>query len=387
MLNIAWKKKVEETIANPTAITDGDTVNYSATDGFGEFLWPGTVTVDLEDIYDLLCVRILLWDGLGGKNRQRDVRIYKYRLLTSRDHQTWKVVFDSSNDGGNGWQVFDLQEPLSARYVRVHGLFNSANAMFHVVQIEAFDQIPAPLEDEIVLHRTMSTGILIEEKGDGLPLETRVNTIINNIEAVVGGYEVLNPKPFRELISKLKVQVRDVAALERGMESIRREIIKPVQAELERSTALGRFSVWGFWVGLVGGLLAILSILIGLVPWLQRPQSENKAQSENKPQQLSLQRSAIPNRFYFDYDHPPGRHDWSRMGDEVWMERLPNGSTNEFRVSGRIVSGECLGSLLYRIDLQELEVVIPDRSCPSQAVLQRHKKSPWSVLGYMKNVE
>src|SRR6185436_17385990 len=105
--------------------------------------------------YDLSCIRLLLWDGLGeDNNKQRSSRTYKYRLLTSADHQIWKVIYDSSSEGGNGWQEFRFSKPLAARYVRIHGLSNSANASFQVVQVEAYDDQPPDLGAEIVLART-----------------------------------------------------------------------------------------------------------------------------------------------------------------------------------------------------------------------------------------
>jgi hypothetical protein len=187
----------------------------------------------------------LLWDGLGEGNRQRDNRIYRYRLLASPDHQIWKVIYDSSNEGGNGWQEFRFPNPLETRYVRVHGLSNSANSHFHVVQIEAYDDLPPDLEGEIVLARTVLTESAENEIGDGLPLQAKVQSIINGIEGLIENNKVLlNPQPFRLLISQLSNQVSDVASLERGMASIRREIINPIHRELENSTKLGRFSAW-----------------------------------------------------------------------------------------------------------------------------------------------
>ena len=285
MPNVALKKPVEEPIINSASATDGEVTEYTAFAGFAESAWPCLLTVDLGESYDLSCIRLLLWDGLGKEGKARANRIYKYRLLTSTDHQTWKVIFDSSNDGSNGWQVFNFSQPLNARYIRIHGLWNSANANFQVVQIEAHDTAPSELDAEIILQRTIQTDSLEEEIGDGLPLQARVGGIINGIERLIEDNELLNPKPFRELISQLRVQVRDVGALERGMDSIRREIISPVRQELEHSAKLGRFSVWGFWVGLIGGVLAIISIVLALAQWFgSNPQLTS--QSNTTPSQV-----------------------------------------------------------------------------------------------------
>jgi hypothetical protein len=119
---------------------------------------------------------------LGQGNKQRDTRIYKYRLLTSVDHLAWKVIYDSFNDGGNGWQVFSFPEALETKYIRVHGIWNSANDKFQIVQVEAHDDAPPDLNAEIVLQRTvLSESIEAEEIGDGMPLQARVGRIINRI--------------------------------------------------------------------------------------------------------------------------------------------------------------------------------------------------------------
>jgi hypothetical protein len=108
----------------------------------------------------------------------KETLIYRYRLLTSSDHQTWKVVYDSSNEGVNGWQEFHFPNPLEARYIRVHGLSNSANDKFQIVQVEAHNSQPPDLDAEIVLTRTVVTESLENEAGDGLPLQAKVLGII-----------------------------------------------------------------------------------------------------------------------------------------------------------------------------------------------------------------
>jgi hypothetical protein len=268
MPNVALGKPIEEPITNADSATDGNVTTYTGMTGFAEFTWQYTLTVDLKEEFDLACIRLLLWDGLGQGSRQRDSRTYNYRLLTSLDHHSWRVIFDSLHSGGNGWQVFKFQSPLRSRYIRVHGLWNSANAYFQVVQLEAHDSDPPDLVAETMLQRLLIPDDLDEEIGDGLPLQTRVSGIINGIERLVEQNEFLNPTPFRELISQLRIQVSDVAALERGMDSIRREIITPVKHELQISSKLGRFSVWGFWVGIIGGILAIVSIVLGIIQWI-----------------------------------------------------------------------------------------------------------------------
>jgi|GEM_PF-3594442 hypothetical protein len=259
MPNLALHKPVEEEISNASAATDGEISNYTGDKGYAWFDWPGSLTIDLGGPQKLCCIRILLWDGLGEGGTSRNPRIYCYRLLASLDHNNWKVLFDTGRNGFNGWQVFNFQHGFEARYVRIHGLTNSANRFFHIVQVEAHDDDPPPLAVEVVLQRIIETDSLQEESGDGLPLQSKVRSIINEIEHLVETTKYLNPQPLRELISQLRVQLTDVSSIERSMDSIRREITGPVNKELSKAAKLGKFSLWGFVVGIIGGILAIVS--------------------------------------------------------------------------------------------------------------------------------
>lgn len=398
MSNVALGKPIEEPIKNASAATDGKVAGYSSAGGFAEFVWPYVMTIDLGALHSLFSIRLLLWDGLGEVNRQRDNRIYRYRLLTSPDHQVWRVVYDSSNEGGNGWQEFRFPNPLEARYIRVHGLSNSANDKFQIVQVEAHDSQPPDLDAEIVLARTVVTESLENEVGDGLPLQAKVLTIINGIEGLIeNNKEFINPQRFRLLVSQLRNQVSDVASLERGMESIRREIITPVRHELERSAKLSRFSVWGFWVGLVGGALAILSLSLSV--WQGFGYNNVGAESDKntvaaspiqaiKPLNASdlENHNNAPSAFSVDRRIPPsGRSHFTRQSD-MWVQEYPNRITAQFPLSGRVILNACIGSLLYRIDNLEIEEFIPDKGCGRMEILTRTKRGPWEVLGRMEDI-
>ena len=265
MSNIALTKRIEEQIGNPQAATDGNTIDYDPRSGFAFFPWPGTLTVDLESELPIRCVRLLLWDGLGTRSKTRASRTYRYRLLVSSDHNTWRVLFDTWREGTLGWQVFDIPDTVVARYVRIHGLWNSANEEFHVVQLEVHDDTPPLLEADTILERTILPRELNIENGDSTPVSQRVNDIIIGVNELVNSTRLLNPAPFKDLMSQLRIQVRDISAIEQSIDSVRREIISPVKIELEKGSRLGRYSVWGFWVGIVGGVLAICSILQNLL--------------------------------------------------------------------------------------------------------------------------
>lgn len=140
--NLALGRPIAETVIRPGTATDGQVSGYDSRGGYTYFAWPGYLTVDLGEVCQVAAIRLLLWDGLGTSQGARDPRSYKYRVLTSMDHRTWKVLFDTGGDSYSGWQVFNLVPAIDAQYVRIHGLWNSANAHFHVVELEAFDESP-----------------------------------------------------------------------------------------------------------------------------------------------------------------------------------------------------------------------------------------------------
>jgi len=91
-------------------------------------------------------------------------------------------------------------------------------------------------------------------------LEAKVKDLIAQVEQVIKTTPIVNPEELRKLIEALNEQVPDVVAIEENMDSIRREITDPVKAELEKSSKLGKFSKWGFVVGIIGSIFAIGSI-------------------------------------------------------------------------------------------------------------------------------
>jgi hypothetical protein len=257
MANVALNRSILEALGKGAALaTDGNITAYTAHDGFAYFKWPGTLTVDLEAAFALTCIRMLLWDGLGEPGSPRNPRIYLYRLLVSTDGQNWKVVYDTGIDGYNGWQVFAFPQPISARYIRIHGLWNIANRDFHIVQIEAYDDSTVPpLQVEAGLSRTIAGGTGDVEAGDGRVWSTDVSRVIGELETLVEKSKILNPEPFSALISQLRVQVVDIRNVERGMDGIRREIIGPVNKELRKIVVTGR---WQLWIGLIALVASVV---------------------------------------------------------------------------------------------------------------------------------
>lgn len=264
MSNVALNKPVEEKMNHPESATDGNIKNYNGIKGFADFMWPGTLTVDLNQIYDLFCIRMLLWDEMGDSFRRRDSRIYKYRLLTSIDHKLWNVIHDTGEKGYKGWQVFDFDKSIQVRYIRVHGLYNSVNPNFHVVQLEAYDNQNIDTSIDITFHKQIITSVLNNEEGDGLPIEDKMKYIISQLDELIEkNSDLIKPEPFKEISSQLKIKVRDITAIERSVDSIRRRIIDPVSKELVKQSKIGKISL------ILGIFFFIVTIVLPyILKWL-----------------------------------------------------------------------------------------------------------------------
>ncbi len=272
MGNVALGKKVEEEWKNASEVTNGIINGYTAGTGFVHTNWPDYLTIDLESICKLYVIRFLLWDRLGNSNK-RDKRKYKYRLLTSEDHNEWQVHFDTGKDGFNGWQEFEFNPPVSARYVRIHAMWNSANVEYHIVEVEAHDSPATSLIAECVLKRVINNSIDKNEieVGEPFPLTSKVFSDLNKIEELVNDNDYIKPEKFLRIINDLRVKFRDMTLIEQSMDSIRREIIRPVTEEMEEASKLGKYSKYGFIVGLigfivglVGGIMTIITLIVDL---------------------------------------------------------------------------------------------------------------------------
>jgi hypothetical protein len=126
MTNVALGKKVlEDSVKQPNVVTDGVTTGYGGSSGFAHFPFPGTLTVDLEDIYPIICIRFLLWDGLGHGGTTPNNRRYRYRLAVSVDNNRWHELYTTPEEGTIGWQLFTLKSAIHIRYVRIYGLHNT----------------------------------------------------------------------------------------------------------------------------------------------------------------------------------------------------------------------------------------------------------------------
>ena len=120
------------------ALIDGNTTDYTAYSGYGYTYWtsspPGSMTVRLADSHPLTKIRVKLWD--------RDARYYRYRVeVAANAAGPWQQVVDRTAGQHRGW-CEDTFPPVDAQHIRITGTRNSANAGFHVVELEAYAEPP-----------------------------------------------------------------------------------------------------------------------------------------------------------------------------------------------------------------------------------------------------
>lgn len=260
MGNIASGKKIlEDYWVRPEELTNGNYLNYDGKNGYTYSRWPSYLTLDLNEPKEIETIRFLLYD--------QDNRLYKYRLLTSTDYKTWEVIFDTHNNGYKGWQEFIFPNKLLTKYIRLHCLWNSRNIHFHIIEMQVFDK------ETIDLGSIISNKIVItdnkkefqKEIGVKLPLTEEMRILTKSLENIFINQPLLNSAPAQEIITKLELQANDIEKLEMSIDSIRREIINPVKVELEEGRKIGRFSVWGFYVGFAGIIISIFTILFNFI--------------------------------------------------------------------------------------------------------------------------
>lgn len=264
MGNIALGKKILETEnwIRFEELTNNNFRKYDGKRGYSYAKWPGNLTLDLGKVEEIETIRFLLYD--------EDERIYKYRLLTSSDLNEWTVHYDSAEHDCKGWQEFNFQEKISARYIRIHCLWNSKNRHFHIIELQVYDKDTEDLNLIISNKKLLSTKSTDQayEFGDGSPFTIQVNELISGLEKIIQEYSYIKPEPIQEIILNLRTQAHDVETLEKSLGSIRREILNPVKKELEAGRRIGKYSIWGFIVGFLGIVISIFAILNGIFKWI-----------------------------------------------------------------------------------------------------------------------
>lgn len=91
----------------------------------------------------------------------------------------------------------------------------------------------------------------------------RYSDIIADLDERIAGLkkEGFNFDPLDDLLEQLKSHVEEVAEVEDHLDAIRSMVISPIKQELEENKRAGRFSIFGFYVGAVGLLASVVSVI------------------------------------------------------------------------------------------------------------------------------
>ncbi|XP_070579023.1 BTB/POZ domain-containing protein 9-like [Ptychodera flava] len=130
------------------ALLDGDTTNYDLDRGFTrhpieEPSGNGGIVIKLGKPCIINTIKMLLWD--------RDPRSYSYYIEVSMDEQDWVKVIDHCSYMCRSWQTLHFQQRV-VRYIRIVGVHNTVNKVFHLVSFEClFTNKPFCLDSGILV--------------------------------------------------------------------------------------------------------------------------------------------------------------------------------------------------------------------------------------------
>jgi hypothetical protein len=152
MANLAYRRHPieKDKWSNFNESTNGDSINFDGFKGFATATCPQTYTLDLEKERLVAYISFRLWDGLGGpENANRSdselkkassERYYTFILnVFAADERRYKVYSNVDGDKGNGWFIFEFNNPLYIRKVQLECLNSTANNEFHIVSFEVYD--------------------------------------------------------------------------------------------------------------------------------------------------------------------------------------------------------------------------------------------------------
>lgn len=114
-------------------LLDGD-LRHDDMNGYAESKWPCEWTIALKRVYLLKEIAFLL--------SPKQDRFYRYTVAVSSDGTNYIPLVDRNQGQWSGWQQMRFA-PRPIRYIRIAGLYNSANECFHIIEFEAYCIPPA----------------------------------------------------------------------------------------------------------------------------------------------------------------------------------------------------------------------------------------------------
>ena len=98
--------------------------------------------------------------------------------------------------------------------------------------------------------------------------------------------------------------------------------------------------------------------------------------------------SAQPTRFTFTptfQDPDPGRRFWEKRGDK-FVETLPSGRMNTFRIKKQGVVNGLRGTIIQKIEEPNFYVFIADSEAKRKELWWWRANGPWKFMGTMDNI-
>lgn len=139
--NVATAKYMSRCIQGEcrSALLDGDVTSYDMEHGYTRHCITDSndmgIVVELGTMCMINHIRMLLWD--------RDSRAYSYFIEVSGNQQHWERVIDYSEYHCRSWQYLYF-EARPVRFIRLVGILNTVNRVFHLVGLEAMYTTKVP---------------------------------------------------------------------------------------------------------------------------------------------------------------------------------------------------------------------------------------------------
>lgn len=264
--DLALHKKVLEYCNHYEPLTDGKENEYDTKSGYCATHWPGYITVDLENVYEVKQISFQLWDFEDPRNVYWNKsactnQLYVYRLLCSVDRYNWQVVYDTTgslNKYRKGWQSFLFRENCQVRYIRVHAIHNLRNSGFHIVRLHTFQEmVPEFMKGDIQI----CDAAFEWEQGDAYPLANQLLDLSGRIQNIMprNGISSELKDKYLQLIDYLFEKSKELEAVNGKIDELRKLISEPVSGKLKKDFRKNARD------GIIGVVLTVISFIIWLI--------------------------------------------------------------------------------------------------------------------------